>query len=343
MKRRSIYPIFLSRHGCPGRCVYCRQEIHSDGDRSWSPEQVQQTLATWLPTRGDGEVAYYGGSFSLLPSSLQRAYLDVAGAFVASGRVRGIRISTHPAGLGDAQLEILRGRPLSCVEVGCQSFSDRVLEQAGRGHDAADIRAGVARLRSLPVRIGLQLMPGLPGGDGAEALASLRQALQLRPDFVRIYPTVVLPGTPLEEMLLRGRYRAWSLDEAVETCADMLLACLRAGIPVIRIGLPPLVVPAVAGPRHPALGQLVISRLWRRALAAALEQKNGTIQVSPVSLSNVLGHRRSNLRFLQERFGPLVVRASRTLDRHAFQVGSELFSWPEMAAAGSHSEAHYAA
>lgn len=332
MIQQPIYPIFLSRVGCPSDCVYCRQEIHADGDRQWTPLRVRKALDDWLPVRGTGEIAFYGGSFTLLPAGLQQDYLDVAADFVGSGRAGGIRFSTHPAGLNEDHLALLRGRPIHTVEVGCQSFSDEVLTLSRRGHLVAQTRQGVRRLHRSGVRVGLQLMPGLPGGDPAEALTSLCEALALQPAFVRIYPTVVLPGTALEGMVRSGVYKPWSLEQTVETCADMLLVSRRAAVPVIRIGLPPLDVPAVAGPWHPALGQLVVSRIWRRALVVALHRSHGEIRVPRACLSDALGHGKSNLADLQGQFGPLTIAGSPTLDRDWFQVGAEQFSWRKILA-----------
>jgi len=343
VKNQPIYPFFLSRRGCRSHCVYCRQEIHLEGDRHWSAATARQSLEAWLPDCGRGEIAFYGGSFTLLSADEQLRYLSMANEFVAAGRAGGIRFSTHPAGLGADHLALLRDWPVSTIEVGCQSFSDAILQQAQRGHSSEQTLQGIARLRELPLRFGLQLMPGLPGGDAAEAIASLERALEQKPAFVRFYPTVVLPETPLAKMVHTGSYRPWSLDEAVGVCADMLLRCLQAGVPVARIGLPPLEVPAVGGPWHPALGQLVVSRLWRRALTAALQQCAGPILVPRASLSDAFGHSKSNLNDLQGLFGQQTIAGSDALADDSFTVGSTLFSWREMAAAGCDTEVHYAA
>jgi len=340
--RRPIFPVFLSHGGCRRRCVYCRQEIHVGGSQSWTPAKVARTLEEKLPRGGDVEIAYYGGSFTLLPAPLQRDYLEVASDFVARGMACGIRFSTHPAGLGEEHLSSLPGVPVRTVEVGCQSFSEAVLKASNRGHDAGQIRSGIERLRELSVDIGLQLMPGLPGGDTAEALASLEEALALDPDFVRIYPTVVLPGTQLETMMHDGKYRPWELEKTVETCADMLLRCLSAGVPVVRIGLPPLDVPAVAGPWHPALGQLVVSRLWRRALMAALRRGHGEVLVARRCLSDALGHGRQNLSALSRVFGALSIRGGDIDDPDTFRVGDTTFSWRKMIAADRSDEVFHA-
>lgn len=326
MTKRKIYPFFLSQRGCSQQCVYCCQELHQDGGQSWTPATVAAELERRLPVSAEGEIAFYGGSFTLLPEAEQLDFLQVAAAFVACQRASGIRLSTHPAGLSPVQLDRLTRFFVTTVEIGCQSFSDQVLTLSGRGHRVCEVVAGVKRLRARGIRVGLQLMPGLPGADHGEALTSLEAALSLAPDFIRIYPTVVLPGTPLEQLLAQGQYRPWSLDAAVDTVADMLERCRQAGVPVIRTGIPPLDCKPVAGPYHPAFGQLVKSRLWKRSLAAALTQVGpAEARVGYRFLSDAMGHKKSNLSELQKSHGLLAIRPDERLAKEEFLLGSELF------------------
>ncbi|TYP00124.1 radical SAM family protein [Geothermobacter ehrlichii] len=322
-----IYPFFIPGQGCPSRCVYCRQELFAGAGAPPSPAEVAATLERWLPRRGEGEIAYFGGSFSLLPPERQQAYLEVAAAFVDAGRCSGIRISTHPLGLGAETLRLLRRFRVTTVEVGCQSFDDEVLRQARRGHDAATAIDGLSRLGRSGFRVGVQLMPGLPGGSSAEALDSLRTALDLPVDFFRFYPTVVLPGTPLAQRWRQGEYRPWDLDEAVDCCARMYLLCLRAGVPVIRMGVPPLDLSPLAGPWHPAFGQLVKSRLWYHVLAAVLPRHaERQVAVSPDELSDAQGHGRSNLSALERRCGLWRLVTDAAVPAGRFRIGSRIYN-----------------
>lgn len=141
-----------------------------------SPAEVARCLEVMLPERGVGEVAFYGGSFTMLDPCLQEAYLAGVVPFVRAGRVAGIRVSTRPDGCDNERVARLRAFNVTTVELGCQSFSDAVLRKARRGHDASAAGESVMRLRNAGLRVGLQLMPGLPGGDGDEARRSLARA-----------------------------------------------------------------------------------------------------------------------------------------------------------------------
>jgi histone acetyltransferase (RNA polymerase elongator complex component) len=306
-----VYPFFLPHAGCPHRCIFCDQRRISGRSRAPTPAEVARQLASWLPAAGTGEVAFYGGSFTLLPAALQEAYLEAVRPYLAAGRAAGVRVSTRPDAVDVTSVDRLAKAGTTTVELGCQSFSDAVLAASRRGHDAAAAERTVSLLRSRELAVGLQLLPGLPGGDVAEARASLAAALALRPDFLRIYPALVLPETALADLWRRGNYRPFSLEEAVECCADLLAASLAAGVPVIRTGLQGSErldrgAGILAGPHHPAFGQLVRARLWRRALSAVQrEEAAASVRVPRAELSDAVGHRRDNLLYFQRRGRPL--------------------------------------
>jgi histone acetyltransferase (RNA polymerase elongator complex component) len=330
-----IFPFFLGQSGCPQHCVFCSRRQVGAGRSIPEPRQVTAELARVLPSAGTGEVAFFGGSFTALAVPVQEAYFAAAASFLAAGRIAGIRLSTRPDAVDIETARRLANAGVRTVELGCQSFSDRVLAASGRGHDASAAGRGVAALHGAGLRVGLQLMPGLPGADADEARLSLAAALALAPDFLRIYPTLVLAGSPLATLWRTGSYRPLELDATVELCADQLLTCRRAGVPVIRLGLQGddgLERGLLAGPYHPAFGQLVRSRLWRRALQRlAGRDRRVTVHVPRCELSDALGHRRSNLDYFAARGTPLAVRADPDLPPSTLSLAGEVFSLSQLA------------
>lgn len=332
-----IYPFFIPHAGCPHRCLFCDQHRISGKTAAPRPGEVAGELETILAARGGGEVAFYGGSFTLLPVEAQRAYLDSVAPFAAEERVAGIRISTRPDALTSPVVDFLAESGVTTVEIGCQSFSSEVLEKAGRGHGPHHAGEAVGNLRRRGLTVGLQLMPGLPGGDRAEALLSLERAIGLVPDFLRIYPTVVLRDSGLEDLYRAGRYRPFDLETAVDLGARMLWRCREAGIPVIRFGLQAETEldrgdALVGGPYHPALGQMVRSRLWRRALTRLFGMSGaGPVRVHPNDLSDAVGHGRDNRRYLDQRFGSCELRTCPELPREHLARGEQIFSLQALA------------
>ncbi len=321
-----IYPFFIPHAGCPHRCLFCRQHATTGAESPPSPGDVAAALERWLPEQGEGEAAFYGGSFTWLVPEQQIAYLQAVRPFVAAGRLSGVRISTRPDGLGPKQLELLSQNGVTTVEIGCQSLSPEVLRKSRRGHGAEAAAEAAARVREAGLRLGLQLMPGLPGAGPREGIESLARALDLGPDFLRIYPAVVLKGTDLEKLWRAGSFRPLELEEAVEICAEMLWRCQRAGVQVIRTGLQATAEldrgeAIAAGPYHPAFGQLVRSRLWRRALRRATLLGEGQLAVHPADFSDAIGHGRSNLLGLDSEFGSFIITRAEQVPRGTLRCG----------------------
>jgi len=320
-----ILPIFIPHAGCDHQCVFCNQTSTSQVVGLPSTADVTALVEEAICFGRLDEVAYYGGSFTALPLELQKAFLGLLQPYLADGDIGGIRLSTRPDAVDEETLNLLRSCGVTTVELGCQSFSDQVLQATGRGHKSGDAVRSAALLQQSGMNLGLQLMPGLPGADRQEAYSSLEAALSLCPDFMRIYPTVVLESTRLADLWRQGGYQPLDLEEVVDICADFDLICRRHGVPVIRFGLQAnddLNGDAVlAGPYHPAFGQLVKSRLWQRALRLLLADGNAVFKVHPADLSDAVGHRRNNLQVLTERSPHFSVQAAPHVPRGSVMAG----------------------
>lgn len=261
-----IIPIFISHLGCPFHCLYCQQE-RITGQQTWLPssEEIQDRVERFLQTRKSGkyshtEVAFYGGTFTGLSLETMETMLQAVLPFVERREVTSLRASTKPDFIFEEKLERMLCYQMNTVELGVQSLDDVVLRKVGRGYDSQEVERAVQKLRKFGMRVGIQLMQGLPGADEAEAMETARRAISLKPDFVRIYPTVVLKSTGLEQLYYQGRYRPWSLEKAVEVCRRLKSMFVSAGIPIIKMGLEFSTDERegiVAGPYHPNFRQLV--------------------------------------------------------------------------------------
>jgi histone acetyltransferase (RNA polymerase elongator complex component) len=311
-------PVFLPHEGCPHRCVFCNQHALARASSDPPPGVSWQAAAADFlrfrgPARSSSEIAFYGGTFLGLPERRLRELLAEAAALVRRERLDGIRFSTRPDSVTDATLAILDDYPVLTVELGAQSMSDPVLREAGRGHTSEDTVKAVTRLRECGYQVGLQLMVGLPGEDADGLAETGRRIALLAPDFVRIYPTLVLAGSELEMRFREDRYQPLSLDRAVALTATLYRFFRANGIPVVRTGLQATrdLAPGgavVAGPYHPAFGQLVQSACFREALLAALRQTpmaaaSPSLRVHPRSLARLRGHRNETVERLKTEFG----------------------------------------
>lgn len=265
-----IIPVFIAHQGCPHRCLFCNQRgISGAPEAEVGPALVRETICRQLAwprrhPRAPVQVAFYGGSFTHLERERQEELLLAVAPFLESGQVREIRISARPDGVTPEIAAFLRGHGVGMVELGAQSLVDQVLTSSGRGHSAAQVEEAVGCLRRQGLEVGIQLMLGLPGDTTRRALTSARRAADLVPDLVRLYPCLVIAGSPLAELYRQGRYQPLSLPRAVALAGRMWTIFHHRNIPVARMGLQPspsLEQNLLAGPHHPAFGELVLSRL----------------------------------------------------------------------------------
>lgn len=314
LPRSRIFPLFIPHAGCPHSCVFCDQRRISGQAVPVTGAEVAEKLSSLA---GEGyELAYYGGSFTALPEGQQLDLLEAAQPFLASGRLSDLRVSTRPDAIDGAALERLARYGVRTVELGAQSMDDGVLRRSGRGHTAADTERAAALVKQAGFRLILQMMTGLPGAAPDSDLETARRLIALKPDGVRIYPTVILRDTPLYELWQAGRYEEHTVEAAVTLCAELLPLFEAAGIPVIRLGLNPSeelsAGGAAGGAYHPAFGELVKSRVWleraRRLLHGAQPGEDLVLGICKNDVSQLIGQGRSNLLALESEFRPRSLR-----------------------------------
>ena len=199
--------------------------------------QIHQFLGYKNDRRRPVQISFFGGNFLGLKTESIKFYLALAAEFVERGDVDSIRFSTRPDTVDLRRLDIIADYPVATVELGVQSMDDHVLALARRGHSAADTTRAVHQLKEHEFNIGLQIMVGLPGDTEALSLITAEKIAALRPDFVRIYPTVVVKNSQLAGWYQNGTYAPLSLEEAVARVKKLYLLFKKHNIRVIRMGL----------------------------------------------------------------------------------------------------------
>ncbi len=312
MAKLRIIPIFVPHLGCPRACVFCNQRRISGVTAETTGEMVKKEIESALQRIGDrsAQVAFYGGSFTAIEREKQEALLAAAYEYVQNGRVTGIRLSTRPDAVDDEVIERLKRYCVDTVELGCQSMDDEVLRLSKRGHDGQTCKKAALMLKEAGFKVILQMMTGLPGDDGSQSIDTARKMVDIKPDGVRIYPTVVVRDTELFDLWESGEYQEHTVQDAVELCAVLCGMFDDAGIPVIRLGLNPTEElsggAAAAGAYHPALGELVRSRMWLDRLRKLLDGKklpqDITIVVPKGTVSYCVGQKKTNIRTLKSEY-----------------------------------------
>lgn len=319
----AILPIFIPHAGCPHQCVFCNQKTISgqkNAAESGAREQITRWLQ-WLRPSLENEAAFYGGSFTALDSDLQERLLFLTDELLERGIIGSVRLSTRPDYIDDKKLELLKKHGVRLVELGVQSLDDRVLEAAGRGHTAADVVQAMKQLRDYDFKTGLQLMVGMPLQSFSSLQDTVAQVIKLQPDIARIYPLLVIKGTPLAESWAKGEFQPLSLEEAVRQSAWVYDELMTNGIKVIRVGLQPddeLCAPGniLAGPFHPSMGELVQSFLLRERLTDKLLAVKGAARIvisCPAKMESKLrGMKNSNIKYWQQLLAPAKIVVEKT-------------------------------
>lgn len=320
-----IVPIFVPHMGCPHACVFCNQ-FRITGQ--WAPPDaatLTQKVRDWKASSGViPELAFYGGSFTAINLEIQNTLLGIASELKTNGEISKIRLSTRPDALSQDVLDRLKAYKVDIVEIGVQSLDATVLLEAGRGHTAETTIQAIHRVKAAGFQCGAQMMVALPGDTPEKSIATCRHVIALAPDFVRIYPTAVIKDTELEAMYRAGRYIPWDFDVVIDTVAEMVSMLKEAEIPIIRIGLQAedqlTNGDVVAGAYHPALGEYVKARIFRKKMEALLQPNEAqeiTFAVGKRYLSQAIGQHKENLNYLKKRTGQnIIIQADDTLSNN---------------------------
>lgn len=294
MKRGNI-SIFIPHMGCKNRCSFCNQRaITGVVTKSDIEESVLKA------NNPNAEIAFFGGSFTLIEHDYMIELLKSATEFVNKGLAKSIRFSTRPDGITREILNEIKKYPVSTIELGCQSMDDEVLVANRRGHTADDIKKASALIKEYGFNLGLQMMVGLYKSSNEKDIFTAKEIIALKPNCVRIYPTVVIKNTLLEKLYLSGEYKPLSIDEAVDISAILLAMFNEENIPVIRLGLHE-VEDNIAGPFHPAFGELAVNKLMLNKVLRLLKEKgNYKIFVNKSFVSKMIGQRRKNIEILNQ-------------------------------------------
>lgn len=362
-----VIPIFIPHSGCPHQCAFCNQSIITEKSENRgrperkddpqkrallpSKEQIRREVDQFLAYKGsrtEVQLAFFGGNFLGLDKNEISLLLSIAQELVDDNKIDSIRFSTRPDTITQESLELISPYPVSTIELGVQSMSDKVLKKAQRGHTEADtVRAasllteykknqlkkrdkcsghehGSVIMRTeepgqqlntgqKQLQTGMQMMVGLPEDNHETAIETANKIVSLQPDFVRIYPLLVLEDSLIARWYREKKYRPMDLDSCVELVKEIFLLFERQGIPVIRMGLQASdlledKLSMLAGPWHPAFGHLVYSEIFFDKAVDLINKEIKTdkditqiiFNVNPSSLSRLKGDKKKNIKRLEK-------------------------------------------
>lgn len=307
--------IFVSHQGCPNDCIFCNQKKITGVKSELNEIDIRETINSNLETiKGKVdyvEIAFFGGSFTAIEDEKQLKLLNIANEYIKKNLVHGIRISTRPDSINQHILDRLKKYGVNIIELGVQSMDIDVLNFSKRGHDNLCVFDSSNLILKNGFQLGLQMMIGLPYDSKKKVLNTINNFIDINPNFVRIYPVVVIKDTELEILLSKKLFEPWDLNTVAELSKMAYISFKEKGIDVIRIGLQSsdnisLGKDVIAGPYHPAFGEIVYSLIYRDIIDEYISNfysKYLNIEISNNKISQLIGHNKSNIKFFKEKYG----------------------------------------
>ena len=318
MARHVNIPVFIPHEGCRNECVFCNQRtitgVHNRDD-SKVKELIDKALST-IEDDAEVEIAFFGGSFTGIGIDRMTYLCSVAYEYVKSGRVGSIRLSTRPDYIDEEILSILKKYGVTHIELGIQSMRQHVLDACKRGHTVCDTERACRLINEYGFILGGQMMVGLPSSTAEDEMYTAERIIEMGAKEARIYPCVVFCNTELCNMAKSGEYTPITVDEAVERSAKVYRRLQTCGINVLRVGLQSSEAlsegsEVYGGAYHPAMGELVMSRVMLDRLLSAIDfiksHKDSEYQGKPFivecnrcDLSKIIGHKKSNTEIIRK-------------------------------------------
>ncbi len=310
MKKHRNIPFFVPHAGCPNCCVFCSQTKITGQNSEKSLEAELFELKNMLDSLEKGgfsesQLAFFGGSFTAIERNRMVSLLSAAQEYIKRGVVESVRVSTRPDCINLEILGILKEYNVTHIELGVQSTNDNVLNASNRGHKAIDSFNAAKLITENGFVFGGQMMVGLPESNLESEMQTALDIVAMGAKETRIYPTVVFEGTKLFDMANNSEYTPLSLEDAVERTAKCYRIFEEAGVNVLRVGLHSSenLKNAPLGANHPALGELVKSRVYTDIIAENSGDCSGkilSIGVRKEDISMLCGHKGFAINRLKE-------------------------------------------
>ena len=302
----SVVALMPKPYACPhGRCTYCPGGTRYNTPNSYTgsepatinaiengydpKSQIESKIDKLVAFGHDPskmEIVIVGGTFLFMPREYQEGFikscydalngtdsgsLEEAKSINQSAAIRnvGFTIETKPDYCKREHVDWMLRYGVTRIEIGVQSLQERVYRIVNRGHDYNDVTESFQISKDAGYKVAAHMMPGLPtmSPDGdIEDFQRLFSDPCLRPDMLKIYPALVIRGTPLYEEYAQGRYAPYSDEDMIRVLVEVKKSVPK-WVRIMRIQREISSDQIVAGPKSGNLRQLVHQRLARQELS----------------------------------------------------------------------------
>ena len=257
----TVISVMTKPYNCPhGVCIFCpggeqigtpqsylptepatRRALEAEYD----PQKQIESRLTQLDKIGHYvdkvELLIIGGTFMNLPFEYQQEFIkscydtlngkisknfNHAKMLAEKSRIRnvGLSVETKPDWCKRNHIDLALEFGVTRIEIGIQTLSDEIYKKTNRGHTLEDVIESFKIAKDAGYKIIAHMMPGLPGSNikkDYEDFKSLFEKPEYKPDMLKIYPTLVVPGTGLYKMYQENKFKPYNTEEVVKLLANM--------------------------------------------------------------------------------------------------------------------------
>jgi len=296
----AVIALMPKPYACPhGRCSYCPGGVEFNTPNSYTgkePSTISAIENLYDPkkqilTKLDKLLAYghdvsklelviVGGTFLFMPQDYQENFIklcyDALNGFesttleeaktsneIVDYRNVGFTIETKPDYCKEEHVDSMLRFGITRVEIGVQSLQERVYEIVNRGHNYNDVVESFQISKDAGYKIVAHMMPGLPTMTPEADIADFKKLFEdsdLKPDMLKIYPSLVLENTPLYDDYKNQRYAPYSDHDMIRVLTEVKKRVPK-WVRIMRIQREISSSEIIAGPKLGNLRQFVLKNL----------------------------------------------------------------------------------
>ncbi|RMW36073.1 MAG: tRNA uridine(34) 5-carboxymethylaminomethyl modification radical SAM/GNAT enzyme Elp3 [Nitrosopumilus sp.] len=301
----AVVALMPKPYACPhGRCTYCPGGVEFNSPNSYTGNEPSTLNAIeneydpklQITTKIDKLIAFghdpskmeiviVGGTFLFMPRDYQENFIKSCYDALngtdsksleeaksnnerASIRNVGFTIETKPDFCKKEHVDWMLDYGVTRIEIGVQSLQERVYDVVNRGHNYNDVIESFQISKDAGYKIVAHMMPGLPTMTPKGDIADFKRLFsdsQLRPDMLKIYPSLVIENTPMYQEYKDGKYVPYSNEEMIQVLTEV-----KKDIPkwvrIMRVQREISPNEIIAGPKSGNLRQIVHQNLAKQGL-----------------------------------------------------------------------------
>ena len=256
----AVIALMPKPYACPhGRCTYCPGGVEFNTPNSYTGKEpvtinaienhydpnIQITsklnqLQIFGHDATKVELVIVGGTFLFMPNNYQENFIkscyDALNGFEsttlqtamknnenAKNRNVGFTIETKPDYCKKEHVDLMLSYGVTRVEIGVQSLHERVYKVVNRGHDYNDVLESFQMSKDSGYKIVAHMMPGLPTMTPQEDINDFKKLFDdsnLKPDMLKIYPSLVLENTQMYNDYLEKKYKPYTDEEMLHVLVE---------------------------------------------------------------------------------------------------------------------------